>query len=241
MTRLMLLVCFSLAVAAHADEATYPFSAEFPELSESISELARMVIGDYKDDGDREEYLNNLFRLQIIAKEYSDAMGSIQSLRDIRKQTDPAGAAILYLQYEIFAKAKLRQAAGDIPFETAFAEEFATTFDELDDRSAFQAAGSLSYNLEPARRRFEGALGAHKGSARIGLTEAIALVRAFQPYLVYEAILPLTEAALAEDERRRYEIQDDVLITTMDGATLSAVVARPRRFSSPQPAARCQR
>ncbi len=233
---LTLVFCLCVATAAWADEGTYPFDANNADLSESMPELARQLIEDYEDDN-RETYLNNLFRLQIIAGRYPEANQSLQSLRKIRKETDTSRADVAYLQYEIFSKAKLRQAAENLSFEQAFEHEFGIAFGKLDDGTAFYVAGRFVYNLNLARRQLLSALDEHKASTQIALADAIALAREYQPYLVYESILPLADAAIAEDDRKRYAIKDDVLIKTEDGATLSAVVVRPKRVSSPQPAA----
>ena len=61
----------------------------------------------------------------------------------------------------------------------------------------------------------------------------------YQPYQVYKNILPLTQSLFLEDENRRYIIQDDVLIKTKEGATLSAIIVRKRGVTTPQPTALC--
>jgi putative CocE/NonD family hydrolase len=47
---------------------------------------------------------------------------------------------------------------------------------------------------------------------------------------------PVLNAAVTEDDTGRYAIEDDVLIRTKEGATLSAVVARKKGESKPLPA-----
>ena len=47
-------------------------SADELELSKAMPTLAKQVIANYKDE-DRQKYLNNLFRLQIIARDYAAA------------------------------------------------------------------------------------------------------------------------------------------------------------------------
>ncbi len=226
-----LLGCLFLAVQTSANASEYPF---VPEMSR-LPGLARQVIRDYHDD-DREEYLNNLFRLQIVAEDPAGARGSLQALRDLRLEAGE-DENLTYLPYAIFVQAKLREAAEGVSFQEAFQSEFGRSFEALDDRTALQASGRFVYNLNLARRQLQGELEKHRGRAQIGLEDAIALLRRYQPLHVFEQILPLAEAAITADDRRRYTIQDDVLIVTPHGATLSAVVVRPKSMSSPQPTA----
>ncbi len=58
------------------------------ELSKAMPVLANQVMVNYKDDN-RRSYLNNLFRLQILAGKYSDANVTIDTLRNISKESDP--------------------------------------------------------------------------------------------------------------------------------------------------------
>ena len=235
-TILTLLFCTGMVARAFADQATYPFVADFAHLSESMPALARQVIADYRDD-DRETYLNNLFRLQMIADDYAGADQSLQSLRQIHEARDPAHPDVVHLPYVIFSRAKLRQAKASVAFDAAFRQEFGLAFDELDDGAAFAAAARFVYNLNLGRRQLQSELDKHEGGVAIGLADAIVLARTYQTYRTYDSMLPLVDTALAADDRKRYVIQDSVLIPTEDGATLSAVVMQPRLAVSPQPAA----
>lgn len=109
--------------AAATDEA---------ELAKTMPVLAREIIAVYKDD-DRRRYLDNLFRLQMIAGQFTEAKATLKSLRDILKQSDPVYANVTYMQYEIFSNAKLIQAARNISFEDAFKESFRAAYSTLGD------------------------------------------------------------------------------------------------------------
>lgn len=49
-----------------------------------MPDLARKVIASYQD-ADREKYLDTLFRLHMIAGQYSDALSTLKSLRAVQK------------------------------------------------------------------------------------------------------------------------------------------------------------
>jgi len=206
------------------------------ELSKAMAGLAKQVIAKYKEE-DREKYLDNLFRLQMIAGNYAGSNATLKSLRKILKASDPIYANATNLQFEIFSNAKLRQAAGNISFEDAFRESFRDAYGKLDDKTAFRVSKSFIYDLTRAQNDFRKSLDQQKDKRSIELKDALGLAQMYQPYRVYKSMLPLSQPLLLEDDNRRYIIQDDVLIKTKEGATLSAIVVRKRGLTTPQPTA----
>jgi putative CocE/NonD family hydrolase len=209
------------------------------ELAKTMPGLAKEVMANYKNEN-REMYLNNLFRLQMIAEQYAEANATIKSLRDILKANDPVYANVTYTQYEIFSNAKLIQAATNISFEDAFRQSFRDTYGKLSDKEAYRVSGSFIYvDLNRTQKELQESLAKLKDKNSIELNDALGLARQYQPYQVYKSILPLTGSLISEEENRRYIIQDDVLIKTKEGATLSAIVVRKKGVTTPQPTALC--
>lgn len=211
-------------------------AADEVELSKAMAGLAKQIIAGYKEE-DREKYLNNLFRLQMIAGNYAGSNATLKSLRKILKASDPIYANATNLQFEIFSNAKLRQAAGNISFEDAFRESFRDAYGKLDDKTAFRVSKSFIYDLTRAQNDFRKSLDQQKDKRSIELKDALGLAQMYQPYRVYKSMLPPSQPLLLEDDNRRYIIQDDVLIKTEEGATLSAIVVRKRGLTTPQPTA----
>jgi putative CocE/NonD family hydrolase len=213
------------------DAATDPAA-----LAKAMPALAKQVIANYSDD-DRQTYLDNLFRLQMIAGDYAGAKATIKSLRDLLQPSDPLYARVAYTQYEIFSNAKLKQAAGNTSFADAFRESFRDAFGRLSDSQAYRVSGSFNYDLTRAYDELQASLDKLKGRDSIDLKSALELAGKYQPLEVYRSIAALTASLLQEDDDKRYVIQDNVLIKTKDGATLSAIVVRKRGVTAPQPTA----
>jgi putative CocE/NonD family hydrolase len=160
-------------------------------------------------------------------------------LRDILKANNPVYADVSFIQYEMFSNAKLIQANKNTSFEDAFRRSFRDAHDKLSDKQAYRASSSLVFDLTRAQNDLQASLEKLKGKTHLELKDAIELVRQYQLYQVYKGILPLTGLLVKEEEDRRYLIQDNVLIKTKDGATLSAIVIRKRGATTPQPTALC--
>ncbi|MGH9871264.1 MAG: CocE/NonD family hydrolase [Pyrinomonadaceae bacterium] len=234
----LLFLCMFGAVQTVAQQLDFNKAAatDEVELAKMMPILARETIAVYEDD-DRQKYLNSLFRLQIIAGEYAEAKDTIKLLREIIRVSDPVYANAVYTQFEIFSDAKLRQAAGNTSFEGAFKQSFRDVFGKLSGKDAYLASTSFALDLTRAQNDLQKLLELQKEKDSIALNDAINLIRSYQLYYVYKNILPLTDSLLREDDNKRYIIQDDVLIKTKDGATLSAFVVRKRGVTTKQPTA----
>ena len=221
----LLLALLAWPAFAQAPDVRVPDGLHGIGIDKAMPVLAREAMAAYRED-DRQRYLGNLFRLQMVAGQYAQAVESIEAIRALRN--DAPAQPPLYLQYEVYASAKEREKRG-IPFEQAWHEAFARRFGGLDDKVALQAEFGFGGGLPRMRGDLDAALAKAAGKQRLALAEAIDLVRAYQVHATYAAFLPLFDAALKEDDARRYAIDRDLLVRTPDGAGISTMVVRPRK------------
>jgi uncharacterized protein len=206
-------------------------------LSAAMPELARAVITVYRPD-DRVTYLDNLFRLQMVAGRYADADTAIAALRawrSHRSASPQAGATDV--QYQVLARAQAAQRRDGVPFDVAFRRAFRDIVGALDDRTAALVIRGLTAYQPSVGQGVRDALQPQKDKSAISLADALRLVRVYQVEQSYRAFMPLTAALIAEDDDRRYVIDKDIPVGTPDGATVcAAFVVRPRRTSGRLPA-----
>lgn len=227
----LLLALFAWPAFAQAPDVRVPEGLNGEGIDRAMPVLAREAMAAYRED-DRQRYLGNLFRLQMVAGQYAQAIESVDTIRALRN--DAPGQPPLYLQYEVYARAK-EQARRGIPFAQAWLEAFARRFGELDDKVALQAEFGFGGGLPRMRGELDAALAKAAGRKRLPLAEAIDLVRAYQVHATYSAFLPLFDAALKDDDARRYAIDRETMVRTPDGAGISTLVVRPAK-SGPLPA-----
>src|SRR5581483_9507182 len=84
-------------------------------LAKAMPNWAKTIIDKYREE-DREQYLANRFRLQMIAEQYAEANATLASLRNLLKTRDPLHAHLTDKHYELFCTAKLLQTGGQLPF-----------------------------------------------------------------------------------------------------------------------------
>lgn len=176
-----------------------------------MAQIASALIAPYRG-GNRVEYLDNLFRMQIVAGRYRDAVATIASLRALRGAATPQLRAD-DIPYEMYAKAKARSIAGRVPFATAYVEVFRETFARLDD---------------PASALVVRALVLTAPSAPQASLRGTPLVRAYLLAETFRAIAQPDLALIAQDDHRRYIIADALLVKTPDDAKVCVTVVRPR-------------
>jgi putative CocE/NonD family hydrolase len=198
-----------------------------------LAQLARETLPRL-EQATSEQALTDRALIQIAAGEPAAALRTIALLRKTVHPPDPDRAAVWQMGYELHARAKLTGA----PFGHAFAKAFHETYAGLDDLHALHAswflprpgdAGSAGKDLQSSLDRL--------GGKTPSLAEATELIGRFATYTVSRDLLPFVAALQAEDDARRYAIENDVQIKTRDGATLVALVVRPRRLTGRQPAA----
>jgi hypothetical protein len=226
------LVIVGLAVilvpCAAAQQLNFPAATSTHTLSASMPGLATHVMAVYADH-DRVKYLDNLFRLQMTSGQYADAIKTITELRALHSADTAARSAWVNVQYEIYADAKVRQSADGKTFEEAFSESFRTVLSRLDDRvSALVIREMTLPDLPTMRRRLEADLAQQKGKNSLSLASALQLIHDYQVQQAYGSFTLLLLALIFEDDHRRYVIQKDTLVKTPDGATICALIVRPR-------------
>ena len=184
--------------------------------------LAREALAAYRGEHPGDADPGVLFRLQLAAGQYREALASIDAVR----ARGGAGSGWLYLQYEVHARAKLLQAQQRVPYPQAWRSAFRDRFGALDDATALQAEFAFGGNLARMRADFDAARAA-QAHGTMPLADALELIRKYQVQDAYSSFVPLFAAALAEDDARRYAIDRDALVRTPDGASISTLVVRP--------------
>ena len=228
----LLLVTLAWPAFVQAQDIRVPAGLHGDGIDRAMPVLARQVKAVYRDD-DRQRYLGTLFRLQLVAGQYPQALESIHAIRALRN--DGASQPPLYLQYELYVRAKDAQVKRGTPLGQAWREAFARHFGGLDDKVALQAEFGFGGFLPRMRGDLDAALNKIKGRKRLPLTEAIELVRAYQVHAAYATFLPLFDAALKDDDARRYAVDRNALVPTPDDAGISTLVVRPAK-APPLPA-----
>jgi putative CocE/NonD family hydrolase len=233
-----------LASGTPARDYDFPASAarDGAALHSATLQLAVATLATYREPA-KDIYLDNLFRLQLVAGRYAEALRTIEQIRSAEGPSAQSRAH--NAQYEMFARAKILEQTAHVPFPVAFTRVFHETVDPMDNRTSalvmralnVQNYGGLSLivDMSALRANLQQALDAQKGKASISEANALKLLRAYQIDTTYEAIAPFVQTLVKEDDNRRYIVQSNVPVQTPDGAIVCTLIVRPRSGSARLP------
>ena len=197
-------------------------------LSKAVAKLAEETLPVYKEQ-DRAVYLNNLALLQAASGEYSSSVQSFAALREYRRSTHVFNAAWLDLQYEIYVRAKSTAATQSVTFDKAYEQEFHSVFAQLDGPTSARAMPLFNVVDEswwvPS---LQNDLDAQKGKSKISAEAAVTLVHDYEQVQGYRETASFRPALIAEDDARRYTVQNNIQVKTSDGGSVCAMVVLPK-------------
>lgn len=214
---------FAFAPAAGASDA---------DVATAIAKLAGDVLAAHAQ-GQVQVTDNALAQLRITAGQGDHAIAAVRRVMEGYVAQGEQDRARRWLPYLLLAQAR---AGGEGGFDAAYASAFETRFNAQDDLEAQRT--QFWFGGDPVRARADLRQNVSKlaSASGIALDDALMLVR-------LQALADMLDAAsaaqglIAADAARRYVIDENVLIRTPEGATLSAVVARSRGAAAKAPAA----
>jgi uncharacterized protein len=221
----LLLPCswaFAQNLDFHAPD--HPDDADVPQV---MQDLAGRVLPVYQEN-DQNLYLKNLSALQIVAGSYAAAMETLQTLRERLPGSEAARVEGRSILIDVFAQARVAQESAKTPFTQAFTEAFHNTVGRLSDQDAYTVTTWRGPPVAELRGTVQNAFDQRRGSDAITVSDAVELIRIYFAYQASLLAAPLLGPLDAEDEQRRYFAEERVAIKTRDGATIRAVLVRPK-------------
>ena len=233
---LLLIVAVSrICTAEPVFEFHTPASVDDAAAGAAMRDLAARLVPVYQDP-DPDRYLANLSALQLVAGNYSAAHESRQTLRDRRRRLDagrPVGRDVIF---DMYARAKAMEAENQVPFAQGFTQAYEDVVSRFNDQDAYAVTQWLGTSPAVFRFALQKLFDQQRADDSIGQSEAVALIRAYLSFVDAYRSWPIVVALDAEDDRRRYAVDDQVLIKTPEGASITALLVRPNSLSKPLPA-----
>src|SRR2546423_12496056 len=203
-------LCLTAISVASAQELPFNTATIGNDTAAAMSALAQLALVAYKDNGNRDRYLDNLFRVQMVGGRYADATKTLTSLRTLRRNKVSPSATAADALYAILATAK--QETGTAPFDQTFQRLFPAALARLDDPISALAIRALGVNHFALDRNVARALDTQKGKETISLGDALQLIKAYQIQQAFRTIVPLGAPLVAADDERRYIIERNLQV-----------------------------
>lgn len=229
----MAMLCLIVSNYCLAQQFHFPQIAATDSITiaTEMPEFANEILLRYHDQQDQKSYLDNLFRLQVIARKYAEANATISILRKLPEYTD-----LQYLQHELFIEAR-SQLKDKASFKTVYEQLFRNLFKGLSDKRAYLGYRSFTSRdgIDELKSDFRNTLITIRKRDSLSIADALLLCRSYYALQLYEGIEAISGPLIKEDCNRRYTIEDK-LIKTKGGVLINAVIVLKRGINIPQPA-----
>jgi uncharacterized protein len=211
-----------------------PSAVSDPATPSLMRDLAERILPVYQE-ANPERYLATLSALQLVAGNYTAANSSRQSLRDRRRAAEAGRPVGRNLILDMYTQARAIEATNRIPFAQAFTTAYKDAVPKLNDLDAYTVTGWLATPLAAYRDPVQRIFDQRRPKGNIELPEAVQLVQDYALYDAYRNFGPLVSGLDDEEEQRRYETQDDILIPVHKDISISARLVRPKTAGKPLP------
>lgn len=230
----MLAPCVSFA-QSHEFPFAWEASDSDARIEASVARLSRDVLAARRTDG-IDVPANSVAHLQLVAGAPAEAEHAVAEVIGGLEAAGDVDRARRWVPYLLQARARLAGATGTAR-DDAYRQAYRAHFAGLEDLAALKTQYWFVGDASSARDQLRQSLARLQGQSRIGLQEALELVRLQAFVSTYEQATRLAVALGREDLARRFSIDDTVMIPTPQGVTLSAVVVRRHVPDEPAPTA----
>jgi uncharacterized protein len=233
--RMLLVLGLAMAcgagLASEQRFALAPLERDDAGISKAVADLSEQVLAA-QAAGRIEVAATDVAHLRIAAGHDRDAADSIRALIEGYVSQDDHERARRWVPHLLLVQARESPQA----FGEAYAAAFEAWFDGLDDLGALRTQSWFGGDLDRAKADLRQQLSGLGDAQEVALGAALALARR-QAFVDVLDAASLAVPLIAADEEARYLVDEEVLIDTGQGVTLSAVVARSRKTAQPLPAA----
>jgi len=156
--------------------------------------------------------------------------------------------AISYYHYTLHSEAQLKlksiqlkqpnnqQSEQDV-LTKVLTDNFRSSIVKMNDEALFQATSALNWSVSRAQDYVVNIFKQYQSLAKLSESQAIDLLVNVQLYQVLANVIPVSKKLLTIENNKRYDIEPDVLIKTLDGVELSATIVRKKNSSEKLPTA----
>ena len=231
----LVVIFFLLSMEAGFSQKLYFAEENYRDsnvLSKNIPFLARMVIEQYKET-DQSLYLDQLFRLQLVANQYEASNKSLKKL-GFYILGDSVSPTALGFVFKIYNATMLSQNSS-IDFENEYEKIFLSNYSLLTEDGKNWASGYFENDLYQIKINLDSKLKELSNSDSVSIEDAVKLCRNYASYMSFQRTQKLAKKILIKLEGDKFIRDDSVLVKMPDGGIISLTIVRNKIITTPQP------
>ncbi|MDP1844086.1 MAG: CocE/NonD family hydrolase, partial [Sediminibacterium sp.] len=205
-------------------------------LANQIPALAIQVLEQFKTSK-ADDYLDQLFRYQLVAKQYKAALQTMDSNKAEVAKEKWEGAPALGIQFYTYMLTMINLPNSNQSFEQLYESTLNKEYSKLPESAKSFVGSFFSADVESLKKTFDNNLKKYRSAGdSISLNDAKQLCRNFNSYTIYSRVKAIGLKLLTAIDNEKYFIKDSVLISVKGGATLSAVLVKLKNNPAKLPA-----
>ncbi|MFN3773466.1 MAG: CocE/NonD family hydrolase [Cloacibacterium normanense] len=186
-------------------------SYKFEDLYPLMNHLSNEIQKKYAEKNKALKY-DNLFRLNIINKNYDKALSQIDSVRSFYMKSNPSIAKAIGSQYEIYIKT-LYNINSKKNFEDSYKVEFLKKYESLPIKSRILLPRYFNIDIEKAKKDIIFSIKNDlENKDSVDIKKALLLCRNYASFLVSNSSFNYANKFLKELDFLNFDIKDSVLI-----------------------------
>lgn len=197
-----------------------------------LQKISPQLIQKYQNS-DKATYLDNLFRLQMMAGKFPDAMNSIRDIRNMFK-SNPTTAAVMGIQFELYMNT-LNNPNSKENFSDTYIKEFHKKFNTLTPKAQVAMSSYFGQNLSLLKTDILNSIKKDfNDKETVSIETAVALSRKYNSYLVGSKSYLLALNELKKQNQLLYEVKDSLVLKTKSGHEITAVLVLNKKATHPE-------
>lgn len=223
-----------LSINSYSQKLPFKYDSDSISLSKNISSLAKKTIRYYKEK-DQKKYLDNLFRLQIVAKKYDSAIQTLNSLRVLYKSEYKSFHKVVGIQFETYSKIVTNKEYNKENIDLIFGKTLDKIYSKVSKNLKGDSFFYFSSKPKKEQKTFKKLIHTYSETDSISVKESLNICRNYLSLQVANLLSKSAKKYIKKATNERYIIQDSVFIKTRDKANLSAIIVRENSVKKPLP------
>lgn len=188
-----------------------PSSYKFEDLDPLMNYISYEIQKKYAEKNKAVKY-DNLFRLNIINKNYDKALSQIDSVRSVYMKSNPSIAQAMGSQYEIYIKT-LYNINSKKNFEDSYKVEFLKKYESLSIKSRILLPRYFNVDIEKTKKDIISSIKNDlENKDSVDIKKALLLCRNYTSFMVSNSSFNYANKYLKELDFLNYDIKDSILI-----------------------------
>lgn len=201
----------------------------------NLIEYLSLHIKDKYVKNDISTYYDNIFRINMINKNYDLALAQIDSLRDYHKKGNSDYANAMGSQFEIYIKTVKKHPVDDYKFRKIYEDEFHKKYNSLSIKSQIILPQYFNFDVVSLKKEIDEIISKNIAEKSISIKEAMLLCRKYNSYNVAKKSFAYANKFLQQQDKKNFTIKDSLIIKTKNNheITIRAVLNNKIKKSSP--------